>query len=105
MENVWEQMFTWIFQNEATVGFKFDVSQSCRAQRALSISWLPFSNPLSKIRVKFKIKTFTIENVLDVTLSLTFESKVSVWAKNFHLPKDSARRALQKCLWGQLSSV
>ena len=85
MENVWEKMFNWIFQNEASLGFKFDVRQSCRAQRALSFNRRPLSNTSSKFWEKLKIKTFTIENVLDVTLSSTFESEVSVWAKSFHL--------------------
>ena len=99
MENVWEQMFNWIFQNEATVGFKFDVHQSCSYRGALSFIWRPFSNPLSKFWVKLKIKTLTIENVLAVTLSSTFESQVSVWAKSFHLQKDSARQTLQRASW------
>ena len=47
-ENVWEKMFNLIFQNEASVGFKFDVRQSCRAQRALSFNRRPLSNPSSK---------------------------------------------------------
>ena len=42
------------------------------------------------------MKTLTIENVLAVTLSFTFESEVSVWAKNCLLQKDSARRTLQR---------
>ena len=87
MGNVWEQMLNWIFHSEATVGFKFDVHKSCRAQRALSLNWRPFSNPLSKFWVKWKIKTFTIENVLDVTLSSTFETEVSVWTKVFFYTK------------------
>ena len=83
MENVWEKMFNWIFLNEATVGFKCDVRQSCRARRALSSNLKPFLNPFSKFREKLKIKTFTIENILDLTLLSTFESEVSVWANNF----------------------
>ena len=31
-----EKMFNYIFQHKATLGFKFDVRQSCRARRALS---------------------------------------------------------------------
>ena len=83
MENVWEKIFNWIFQNEATVGFKFDVHQSCRARGALIFFWRPFSHPFSKFWVKLKINSFIIENVLAVTLSSTFESQVSFWAKNF----------------------
>ena len=98
-------MFNWILSNETTVGFKFDVRQSCRARRALSSNLRPILNPSSKFREKLKLKTFTIENVLDVTLLSTFESEVSVWAKIFLLQKDSARLALQKSFWGQLLSV
>ena len=105
MENLWEKMFNWILSNETTVGFKFDVHQSCRARRALSSYLRLILNPSSKFREKLKIKTFTIENVLDVTLLSTFESEVSVWAKIVLLQKDSARLALQKSFWGQLLSV
>ena len=105
MENVWEKMFNWIFSNEATVEFKFVVRLSCRARRAISGNLRQFLNPSSKFREKLKIKTFIIKNVLDVTLLSTFESEVSVWAQIFLLQKYSARRALQKCLWGQLLSV
>ena len=67
-----------MFANEAIVGFKSDVRQSCRARRALSSNLRPFLNPSSKFRETLKIKTFTIENVLDVTLLSTFDSEVSV---------------------------
>ena len=67
-----------MFSNEAIVGFKFHVRQSCRARRALSSNLRPFLNPSSKFREKLKIKTFTIENVLNVTLLSTFDSEVSV---------------------------
>ena len=40
-----EKMFYWIFSNEATVGFKFDVRQSCRARWALSLNLRLFLNP------------------------------------------------------------
>ena len=71
MENVWETMFNLIFQNDPVIGFKFNVRQSCRAQRALSFIWRAFSNRFSKFWEKLKMKTYTIENLLDVTLSLT----------------------------------
>ena len=67
-----------MFSNEAIVGFKFDVRQSCRARRALSCNIRPFLNPSSKFREKLKIKTLIIENILDVTLLSTFDSEVSV---------------------------
>ena len=67
-----------IFSNAATLGFKFDVRQSCRARRALFSNLSPFLNPSSKFRENLKIKTFTIENVSAVTLLSTFESEVSV---------------------------
>ena len=67
-----------MFSNEAIVGFKFYVRQSCRALRALSCNLRPLLNPSSKFREKLKIKPFTIENVLDVTLLSTFDSEVSV---------------------------
>ena len=67
-----------MFSNKAIVGFKFDVRQSCRARRALSSNLRTFLNPLSKFREKLKIKTFTIGNILDVTLLSTFDSEVSV---------------------------
>ena len=72
MENVWENMLNWIISNKATVGFKFVVRQSCGDRRALSSNLRPFLNPSSKFREKFKIKTFIIENVLNVTLLSTF---------------------------------
>ena len=43
-----EKMFNHIFQDEATVGFKFDVLQSCRARRTVSFYLRPFSNSLNK---------------------------------------------------------
>ena len=43
-----EKMSNHIFQDEAKVGFKFDVHQSCRARRAVSFYWRPFSNSLNK---------------------------------------------------------
>ena len=43
-----EKMFNHIFQDKATVGFKFDVRQSCEPRRAVSFYWKPFSNSLNK---------------------------------------------------------
>ena len=67
-----------MFSNKATLEFKFDVRQRCRARRALSSNLKLFLNPSSKFRVKLKIKTCTIENVFDLTFLSTFESEVSV---------------------------
>ena len=33
---VWEQVFNFIFLDDATIRFKYNVQQSCRAHRALS---------------------------------------------------------------------
>ena len=63
MENVWEKMFNYICPDEATVGFNFDVRQSCRALRALFLIWKPFWNSSIKFWEKLKRKTITIENV------------------------------------------
>ena len=43
-----EKMFNHIFQDEANVGFKFDVRQSCRARRAVSFNLRLFSNLFNK---------------------------------------------------------
>ena len=64
MGNVWYKYFNWKFQNDATIGFKFDVQLSCRAWRAQSVRHRSFLNPLEGFWEKLKIKTCIIENVL-----------------------------------------
>ena len=44
MEKVWEKIFNHIFQDDFTVGFKFNLSQSCRARRAVFITENYFKN-------------------------------------------------------------
>ena len=85
MENVLNNLFYYIFQNDATTWCNFDVHQSCRAWNDLSFDSRAFLNPLSKFRKKLKIKTFTIlnvlkcmENVLDKLLNLIYQTDVTV---------------------------
>ena len=33
---VWEQILNWIFLDDATIRFKYNVQENCRANRALS---------------------------------------------------------------------
>ena len=63
MGNVWDKYFNWIFQNDATIGFKFDVQYSFRAWRAQSVRHRSFSNQLEGFWEKFKIKPCIIKNV------------------------------------------
>ena len=65
MENVQEQFFNSIFQIDATIKCKFNVHQSCRAPRTLSYRLRAFLNPLREFREKLKIKTITIQIVLE----------------------------------------
>ena len=77
MENIWEKILNLIFHIYATIDCKFEVYQSCRAQWGLSYHSRAFLNPLSEFWEKFKIKTFTIRNVL--------ECMENIWAKTFNL--------------------
>ena len=46
MGNVENKFLNCIFQTEVTIGFLFDVQQSCRAHQYLSFSSQEFINPL-----------------------------------------------------------
>ena len=45
-----------MFENDATIGLKFDVQQSCRARQALSCDWRAILIPFNGFREKIKIK-------------------------------------------------
>ena len=77
MENVWDKIFNWRFQNETTIGFKCDVHHSCRDRQALSFYLRPFLNSFGRFREKLKIIMFPIENI--------WECKGNVWDKYFQL--------------------
>ena len=47
-----------MFQIDATIGFKFDVHQNCRAPRALSYPLRGFLNPSGKFRTKIRKNNF-----------------------------------------------
>ena len=56
-------------------------------------------------KIKLNIKSFTIEKVLAVTLLSTFESEVSVLAKNYFYKQTQLVELYKKSFWGQLLSV
>ena len=59
------KILNWIFQTDATIESNFDVQQKCIGQIRLSYRWWSILNPFSEVRVKLKIITFTIRNVLE----------------------------------------
>ena len=63
MENVLKKFLYLIFQTDATIGYKFDVYQSCWAARGLSYCWWLFLNFSCELREKLTIKSFTIRIV------------------------------------------
>ena len=71
------KILNWIFQTDATIESNFDVQQKCRGQIYLSYRWRSILNPLSEFRVKLKIISFTIRNVL--------ECMENVWEKVLNL--------------------